>query len=207
LLAELYPTAPWDELFASFPNRTEKAILLRAQTLGIERKVANWVGKTNVPDFSDFQKGYVAAAIDFEGSISLYKDKGYLYPGISFVNSDLTVLEYLRTLFRSNRKISVHARDSRKDNWKQTYTLRIESYADIERILKQVKDHLIIKRRQAELMLEFLEIRKCTPRQFEYKDGRVRRVAVGYSQRELEIYKELRKLNRRGEVKNGWNNW
>jgi hypothetical protein len=54
--------------------------------------------------------------------------------------------------------------------------------------LSRIKDKLILKKRQAELVLEFCQSRI---------NGAVDR-GLGYSDRELELYEELRKLNKRG---------
>jgi len=68
---------------------------------------------------------------------------------------------------------------------KPKYYLYLCKAIEIRDLLKQILSYLVLKRRHAELMLEFLSYR-------------FRPNKRGYLKREWEIYEELRRLNKRG---------
>ena len=58
-------------------------------------------------------------------------------------------------------------------------------------VLKQIRPYFIIKGKQADLVMEFIEIIDDIKRN---NDGR-----IAYTERVHEIYKELKKLNKKGK--------
>ena len=147
-----------------------------------------------VDKLSDVQKGYLSAFLDGEGGIqvtrSTRKGREYtiaLHPTVYFTNTNLEAIQSLRdwlscgTIVRRVDKI--HEKDS--------YILHVTGTRNILALLKVVRPYLIIKKRQADLLIEY-----CESRLGHYRGGDRR-----YNTRELEIYTELKRINMKGGKK------
>jgi hypothetical protein len=138
-------------------------------------------------EVTDFELGYICGLIDGEGCIGIEKQKrkgGFmLRPYIHITNTNSEVIDYARNVLGGGIEIQ-----RKKPPEKDVYVLRIYNTKLLVETLSRIKDKLILKKRQAELVLEFCQSRI---------NGAVDR-GLGYSDRELELYEELRKLNKRG---------
>ncbi len=136
---------------------------------------------------------YLAGIVDGEGSISFRRRKGknciILEPKVSITTTSLELVNWIK-----NKLPNIRCRiekDHRNPRWKPRHELYYQKHSGVYSFLKGIYPYLIIKKKHAELMLEFIEIRKNA------KWGN-RWHGTGYSSREFEIEREIRKLNRKG---------
>jgi len=189
ILKEYYPFTPKEELLKKLPNTTWEQILFKAHTLGLRRITGG--NSKRMKKLTDFQRGYIAGLIDGEGSICLYP---YLGKGrklnrveatIQIGNTNKNALEKVKE-FTGIGHVYLH-NAWKKKNYKPCYTYTINNRIEILQFLLQIKDSLIIKKPQAEVMLEFL---------------RTHRRGEHMSKKDLELIEKMKKLNLRGLLKN-----
>lgn len=137
---------------------------------------------------------YAAGFFDGEGSaiiccVSSGRYKGKMNPQIIFSNTHKGVLEWIKDVLGVG---SVSIQDSSpRRNWKHKVGYRLV-YAGQEtcyQVAKLIRPHLIVKKPQVDLVVEFIESRK-------QRNARV--YNARYNKRECEIALEIKKLNRRG---------
>ena len=133
-------------------------------------------------------KEYLAGFIDGEGYISLLKHKdirvkkGYtLFPVLKVSNTNKDVMLQISKFIKGNVLINSPITERNKE----VYSIRIHSFDKIKDILVNVRPHLIVKDKQADLMIE-------------YCNNRLKRKVRGYTERDYEIVKLLSQLNKRG---------
>lgn len=97
---------------------------------------------------SDIEKGWLAAAIDGEGSVIQDISRCALV----VVNTDEAFIKYAAQLFGENSKIYVHQPPSPR---KTKYVARLHIQFDIREILLQIIPYLIIKKEKAISLAEF----------------------------------------------------
>jgi len=132
---------------------------------------------------------YVAGILDGEGSVCLGRhfNNGsgkkclMLTPYITLHNTDRKMLEFCKTTIGGEIYLSRKSTETTKTKWQ----LSLYSSKKLSIILTRLIPSLITKRRRAVLLLEF-----CL--------SRLKRGRKGYSERDLQIYEELRGLNQRG---------
>lgn len=138
---------------------------------------------------------WLAGFIDGEGAIYIDKVKRntiYFYPEyhpvLQVSNTYLPVMKalelkgfgHLHTLFFND------------DRRKTAYWIRMCKLQELRDFLPKLIPFLRVKKKQAVLLLEYVESRFKKFHLARRDENR------GYSKRELEIYQELRKLNRKG---------
>jgi len=127
---------------------------------------------------------YIAGLIDGEGGIAI--NINHRTPGIDFVASVILGMTHKETIKRMAEVIGTKmSYEKRKLPAKPLYKVRIFKQADIEQILLELIPYLITKRRQAELVLEFIKLK----RQGDAKTLK----------KQFNIYLQIRKLNPRSE--------
>lgn len=140
---------------------------------------------------------YIAGLIDADGHISMRRNNlGTPWANtaafMGIVNKDLPTLQWVQSVFggfvrkRSMDRKSPHAR-----MWSQTWDW-IPDAAGIEFALESVLPYLRIKKRQAEIALEFLKTRQ--DRKLQY------RLTPEVKARREELYMEIKSLNRTGAI-------
>lgn len=176
-----------------FPYRSyhsiEKKVSRRAQEQQLEKEGRRWMRfnkQSKLKKMSDFDKGYMAGMIDGEGTIRLEKDKrGCLHPRVSVANTNQDTLRKLQEMTGIG---GFYIRENRGTNWKAVWMWNVNGIVDTKALLIQLKDCFIVKKRQAELLLKFMEIYLSSP-------------SYGEVTPEMrEIDKEMRQLNRRGPL-------
>lgn len=150
--------------------------------------------------------GYVCGWLDADGSMGLHKQErkgakwGFDYtPCVRLANTDKKVIEYLLKILGIKRNIFSRKTPSGR---KTIYEVSFNKYDHVKKILI-IADSLITKKRQGDLLLEFVtkrveRILECNPT---IKNGRMysgRNGFPSYTKRDDEIYRELIKLNQRG---------
>ena len=131
---------------------------------------------------------YLAGFVDGEGSIAIYKHKdsrvkkGYtLHSMFDIVNTDIKALKLINKLVQGRIKPK-----PKQKGCKQVYLIQLQDYKQIKYILEIISPYLIVKTKQAELMIEFCKSR------LNNKNKR-------YSDRDYEIAELFTKLNKRGD--------
>lgn len=180
-----------DELLKSLPKKRWTSIRHKAGELGLKYDSdkfykRNWKSFEKIV-LSDFDKGYIAGFVDADGSITIKiaKDKRYggVYyaPLLSFYNTDAKLMSKIRSIV----KLGKMSKDNRGfTGYKPKFTYNVGSINGVKQILKQITPHLIVKRRRAELVLEFIKLKESS------SSGMA-------SPRILEIFEEVRRINKR----------
>jgi len=107
---------------------------------------------------------YMAGILDGEGWISLEKSKGRLTPLIGVSNNSLILLTYLKE--RLGGQI-YHRQDG-------TFNLKIVSIPQTYAVLKLLEPYLIVKRGQAQLVIQWCESRRGTTSKYTAKELEIR---------------------------------
>lgn len=107
---------------------------------------------------------YIAGFIDGEGCISITKTKKRMaggapryFPYLAITHTNLEILERLRSIYPIGRKISSRPLVTGR---RQCYSIRWDGN-ELRRLLADLVPHLQEKRRQAELVLEFMKTLRC----------------------------------------------
>jgi len=193
ILKQYYPELPNSKeiLIRLLPNKSPQVIRQKAYRMGVKQK--NWYPLDNIPELSisELNKKWLAAAIDFEGTIGIIKHKGrILRPYLEMSNTNLDIVKYFGNLI--NTKMYLHKVKRPQGNRNPVYRIHIKKLGYIYEILKLIKKYLIIKKRNADLVIEFIKIHDSELRNYDYWKK------IIHSPRQIEIYDELKILNKRG---------
>lgn len=148
-------------------------------------------GKAPVLALTEPQKAWLAALIDGEGTIGIWRERrpknksGFRYKAVTMVtNSNIPLLDAVGQCvdgFFATKNIK---RSSPKH--KPTFAVMVNRRA-IRSLLEQIKQYLVAKRKQAEVVLEFCRIMEATPM----------RASQNHDIFEA-LYLECQRLNKRG---------
>ena len=145
----------------------------------------------SVKHLTDLQIGYVAAFLDGEGGVQITrskrKERRYtiaLHPVVYFTNSNREVIETLRAWLRAGAIVVSRQREG----CKTMHILHITGIRNVIKLLALLRSHLIVKRSQARVMLQFC-LSRLAPRGSE---GRK------FTREELNLYRALKRLNMKG---------
>ena len=134
------------------------------------------------------QRGYLAAFLDGEGGIQITKSfrrgrrrRLSLHTLIYFTNSTLQVIQTIKTWLSAG--VIIVARQ--REGYRRQYVFHITGVRNIRRLLRSILPFLIVKRKQAELMLEFCRSRERP------KIGQ----GTEFTQHEIRLYRSLESLN------------
>jgi len=132
---------------------------------------------------------WLACAVDGEGYIGLEKPGTWYVPEVSVANTSLEFMEKVAPMLKTNL---IPVNWWRYRNNKLALAARQRSMKKIREILSSILPFLIIKRRRAELLIEYCQIR-------ESMTNTDRRLGV-HDSREYVIYSLLKMLNKKGRV-------
>lgn len=186
ILKKHYPSKPRDEVEEKLKPRTWASIKEEAVHIGIHREyTGHRIRKVDnvLNNLSDIDKAYLAGFIDGEGCICFLKrvwENGERYtPTITIVNTNKEIMDWL-----SNKipYFNLYVRAGSK-NHKDMYTVETRKQMAIKYILQTILPHLKVKKKQAELMLEYIN----------------NRLGGVYDSRNRKIYQQLKELNMRGK--------
>lgn len=145
------------------------------------------------------QKAWLACALDTEGTLSIYecqrrsRHTSQFKSRITICNTnDLFIYEIKKlcpdSFINPKRGNAIQRHENR---WKSLFEIEL-NVDEARRILVLIMPYLIVKRRQAELMLEFLNLRHIN----NHLPNRLRgQNSVQYRR----IVEEMKKLNKRGK--------
>lgn len=146
----------------------------------------------NPPKYSKEDKIKMAWALATDGSIGIGHSTGnqeycHIRPFVTFTNTNEQFVEK----FLNISKMGIIIKRERPKPHKDKVTWIIGSFLEVLYLLKKIEPHLPIKRKQAQLIMEFIESR--------IKRGILQKRNVPYSEREFEICEEVKLLNKRGK--------
>lgn len=147
-------------------------------------------------DMNNINWSYLAGLFDGEGTFTISKGRRKGYPDYSFeeiyiTNSNKEIMDWLVENFGGSVRITRHG--DKEKNWKDVYKWFLPAKRRKE-FIKNITPLLIIKRKQALLLLEYISL-------VESQNGKIRGVKgltdSERSERER-ILTQVRALNRRG---------
>jgi len=182
-------------------GRSRWSVLEKAKKLGISLWNPLKKYHFDISKLTDFERGYLAGLVDGDGCITLNiarrrrakKDSIQIRPTVFISSTSPEIIEYVMFLFRKAgfKWFYLDECNRGKQNRKNLIQIRIQDQLKVLAFLEAVTPFLRGKRRQAELVREFLRSRLS-----KRITGRGR---APYDKREVEIYMEVRKLNWRGK--------
>lgn len=86
---------------------------------------------------TDLEKGYLAAIIDGEGTVTLTKGSSFRYPTIEVSSTTLEIVEYLKDHFGG----VISKKNERNPKWKQAYVWKVERRKAIA-LLEEIVSYL-----------------------------------------------------------------
>jgi len=106
----------------------------------------------------EWKLAYIAGIIDGEGTISVFRSRFSalgVQPFISVKNTNKELMDFLY------KEIGGHVRKDKKDkpHYKDRWYWRINGFCDVYCLLKALQPYLIIKKKQAEKVMEICEKR------------------------------------------------
>lgn len=142
------------------------------------------------PSITQFEMGWFCGIIDGEGCLGIWKRGGArldFKPGFKLANTSKHIIDaFCSVLERLDCPYHVTHYDPRSKTTKEYWSISVEGFKRLVKLLPVIKDLLVEKRPQAQLIYEWLESRAPKWHRAEY------------SERELEIVGLLKQLNHRG---------
>lgn len=179
---------PRERLLNLLPNRSLDAILDKTKRCGLSRRYEVHKREMGADcGLTRREATYIAGVMDGEGTISIHKEKRSpvaYYPRLGVVNTSLELMLWLKKKLHFN--IPQKLDKGRRESWKTCYCGTLSGYK-VYPLLKRILPSLIVKRKQAELVIAFLEER------LKHVESN-----LGYTGEEIQLYKEVRALNKRG---------
>lgn len=148
---------------------------------------------------TETEKAYIAGIIDGEGAIFITKQSQRQFsPRIKIANTNKNIIDFLHEKIPKSSKVFLRKRNNSKH--KPVWEFSIRSFKVIEELLKQVSPYLIIKTKQAELILKFIEQRKeeLEARPRNQKGQYIKKNRDWYTENDLQIIEQVKNLNKRG---------
>ncbi len=195
-IKELYPFASKEKILKNLPNREWQNIQAKASKIGCKRLLQWEINLNKTFNLSEQDKIWLAAAIDFEGSLSIAINRGGRKRYATIVeinNTNKPLVEEFKSKCRVNNKIAKTKRDG---NRKDVYQLVISNKSFVFAFLKEIMPYLISKKQQAKLIMEFIEIHSI--HLVNHKKIYYTRKLFKLTERQKEIVNKIRQLNKRG---------
>ncbi len=186
-LKENYRYMPLKQL-AKMLRRSVTAVMLKAEKL----KIINPPQLEKI-ELKEHEWGYLAGIVDGEGCLTLKKsgrNRQNFSALLTISNTSLSLLKEINKMLGGLGNIN--QKRSYNKNCKPVYELRFSKREILLPLLEKLQHYLKLKKKQCQLLLEFLKIR--------VKSNPTKKAKVTYTQREIEIWKALKNINKRGRV-------
>jgi hypothetical protein len=182
-LKSIYSFETKEEILKALPRRTWDAITTRAQMMKLHRSQRiGQVKAANIKKMDENTLNYIAGFIDGEGCFGLsYMGKGNIVPRISIANTNLEVLSWIK------ESVGFGAVAPRKGRTKPCYEYYVQGFKRIPIFIKAFLPYLRVKKRDAELLLRWCELR------IQDLINAPSLQKIPYTQEEMNIYNMLRK--------------
>lgn len=187
IINECFPSISEEKILLKLPKRTWNAIRRRAYQLKVYRrsKTELKIKKLKL-NLSPEQKGYIAGIIDGEGSIGFKRRHKNPYPIVVITNTSQLLIDHLQATIGNELLSYKSKRERKRENHQITYDLIIVGKNTLP-LLKEVLPYLIIKKKRAMLVIEFVLL-KLSHEKYNTPPNL----------NELEIVSEVYMLNKRG---------
>ena len=119
------------------------------------------------------QLAWLAGIVDGEGTITMYEmhtNRGYRWirPIFQIINTNIDLMRKCQEIIGTiTREPKINKKGKTKDwksHYRPCYTIQITKQEDIKLICVVLYPYLIAKKKQAELMIEFIKIRQQIPK-------------------------------------------
>lgn len=185
VLRQLWPHASRWDIMAALSGFTWGAIRVRAAKLGLlhitPARGGQPISREPLP-LSSVEAAYIAGIIDGEGTISLAPHRGVFTPIVSIYNTSLPLIEWLAQRLPKALQLNRMNSPGRFGVTRQWY-LRVGGY-NVYPVLVTVAPYLVVKKRHADLLMEFFQLRFS-------------KMKYQYGERERIIAMEIKELNQR----------
>lgn len=111
-----------------------------------------------------------------------------IQPTISFFNTNVEVLRWIQSKIGGSITSRINKHPDSK-NVKKIYKLSITGMSDVYKVLKAIRNKLIVKRKQADLVIEYCKSRMSHKRPLK----------APYTPFELKLFSQVRELNAQGK--------
>ncbi len=197
LLKRRYSSTDKTALCKLFPNRSWRSIAHKGARVRIARKsVMNYLRPRRIGTLSHDDAVYLAGLLDGEGMFTVgirrtekvVKGNTYgrisLTPLVSITNTYQPLIEWCHTTLGGSTLKAPYEQDEKR---KVVRTLQLARLLDIKALLEQTLPYLKVKRIQAELLLQYCNIR-------------IKDKWSDHNPQLFEIAKQIRELNRKGKT-------
>jgi hypothetical protein len=150
----------------------------------------DWLERVNVRDVC-----WLAGFLDADGNISIFKRKTWLAPSVGFTNTNKQIIDNVMRILDAlgvGYNLSYQDRGERI-NAKPAWSIKVESKPRVLKLLNLVRDDLVGKQTQADLVLKWCELPSATTHKLT-GGGVETRHPDGY----WSIREEVQRLNHRG---------
>lgn len=143
-------------------------------------------------ELTEYQRGFIEGAIDFEGHLSIFRvsktrPRAKYFQTIGRVfNTNLEILKKVKSILDDEPSVKPSTGNN-GPNWKPVYVANIDT-STLRWLLPQLQ--LIVKREQRAAVLEFLNL----------KERRYGHLTQQVYARQQELFCRLKELNRRGRA-------
>lgn len=192
LLKQLFTTEPnWNIILESLPGRTRAACTCRGGQKGLQRFGHGVpIGPQPPLEITQVQAAYLAGYVDCDGTISLKTAKRpngniRICPYVGFSNTNKTGIQWIHNLLSPKLKTTIQERQGGY-NHKRIYILQVHGQKQVASFLRMIKPYLVQKVQQAEIILGYCENHKFR---------------TAPTEKELELVRKIRPLNKRGNPK------
>lgn len=195
LLKAYYSSADRGTLHHLFPDRSWRSIIHKGTRFRIPRESIRGYLRPSTLQLSHDDALYLAGLLDGEGmftvgvrrSEKVVKGETYgrvaLTPLISITNTHLPLIEWCHSVLGGSTLKSPYDAGGKR---KIVLTLQLSRLLDLKALLEQILPYLKVKQRQAELLLEFCNIRLSDK-------------WSAHNPKLFDITNELRTLNKKGK--------
>ena len=150
---------------------------------------------------------WLAGVIDGEGTINITKKLGskkrarkdgtrkmnyWVFLQVTNTNEQL-ILKVIEIMKKLNANPYVWEKKD-TDKWKKAYQLSLQRMVKVKRVVEKINPYLIAKKRQAELVLKFIDSRLS---KFQKGKGKTN----PYTEEEMKWINEIKRLNHRGNLR------
>ena len=172
---------PMETLLKLLPKRTELGIYEKIRKFGTSRSIEVFKKRAR----KDFKLKrdewiYLAGIIDGEGMLTIDSKKSNLSAKISIVTTSNELANWLKEKLKTPLTIS---KNKKHPEYREKYEFFVHGY-ETKPFLEKILPFLIVKKRNAELLIEFINMRLSRSTHAEHLKG------------EKALLEQIRKLNR-----------
>lgn len=161
-----YPTASWEEIEAIIPGHTRDSLKTFAVHLGLRRHPKVWAKgipwlDSAVGHLTELERSYLAGIIDGEGCITMNRvvwsgqSEEHFAPYVSIANTSQALMNWLQDRLPGLGKVWTDIRNTvTHPHHKTMFIWTVKGNHNIILFAKEIAPYLIIKRTQAEALVE-----------------------------------------------------